>query len=133
MTTDTETFTEAQLIPLLNAYLTHRTARDRADRAMKIAAEPIRQFLERHGGQLYDGENRITAALQDKRGTPELDTMTMAEQEPSLLEWLAAHGCLKLDAKAFAALEGKAPETLRAKDFMSPGPGSQALKIERER
>lgn len=128
-----DSFTEAQLIPLLQAYLTHRRTRDIADRAMKLAAGPIRDFLEKHGGQLFDGENRITAALQDKRGTPEADLMTMAEAEPNLVTWLAEHGLLKVDWTAAKALDGKAPELLRLKDFTSPGPGSQSLRIERER
>lgn len=124
---------EQHLLVLMNAYLEHRSKRDAAQRAMDIAAQPIREFLEEHGGQLYDGETRIKAALQDKKGTPECDLMTMAEREENLVLWLAQHGLLKVDWTAAKALDGKAAEMLRLKDFVSPGAGSQSLRIERER
>lgn len=123
-------FTEPQLFVLMRAYLDHRSVRDKAEKAMELAAKPIRDWLERHGGELYDGETRIKAALQQRKGSPELDAASLPDE---LLRWLADQHCLALNQKRYGSLEGAAAEHLRVRDYLSPGAGSQSLRVEKER
>ena len=124
-------FTERELINMLDGLLAIRAKRDQYAKAFETGKKPIADYLAKHGGDLLDGENGIRAALQDKRGAPELDLMSMAEANEGLVLWAARQGVLKLDAKVFAALDGKARETLLLKDYISPGAGSQSLIIAR--
>ena len=128
-------FTEAQLTAMLfGAWKLRLAAKDAASAYEKVK-EPFRAWLKTHPGDfLRDGESRCFAKLQERNGSLEADTITMAEKEPELLVRLAALGCLKLDAKAFEkGVQGKRTEGEQAKAYLMEGPGSVALIIDQER
>ena len=129
MTDDGIELSESQLMILMRAYLEAGREEKRAKRAKEIAAGPIRDYLEKHGGQLYDGESGAVAILQPRKGTPELDTANLPDE---LLRWMADQHALKLDKAVYDALQGKAAEHLRVSDWISPGAGSTALVIREE-
>lgn len=128
---------------MVNAAYQHKRDRDRAKNSYEALtrsatannpAGPIRAWLEAHRDEeIQDGETRIKAFLQDKGGSLVLDVISMSEKEPALLAWLANKGALKLDLNAWKALDGKAREALQVQDYISPGFGSQALIVEKER
>ena len=127
-------FTAADLEAMLPALFDMRRERERLDGAYKTASGPVRAWLDAHPGeQLREGESGISATLQERRGSDELDVIRLAENRADLLLWLALHGCLRLDGAAWKALQGKAAETVGVKPFLMPGRGSTALIIDRER
>lgn len=136
MTNETETreLSHADLVKMLGMYVDCKKERKGADDLLKTLAKPLRDYLERHPGeQIYDGERRITASLQSRTGTPEMDLMTLTADDPFLATWALNHGLLKLDKKAWGGLAGKAQEMAQLERYVSPGAGSEALQVVEER
>lgn len=130
----TRELTHGDLVKMLGAYAdAKRQGKDAAD-LQKTLAKPLREYLEGHPGEeLYDGERRIKAFLQSRKGTPELDCMALVEKDPYLATWAMTHGLLKLDKKTWDGLQGKAQEMAQLEKFVSPGAGSEALQVVEER
>lgn len=130
----TEELGHADLVRMLGAYAdAKRQAKDAKD-LMTTLSKPLREYLERHPGEeLYDGERRIKAFLQSRTGTPELDLMTLAQNDDVLAFWALTHGLLKLDKKAWDGLAGKALEMAQLENYVSPGAGSEALQVVEEK
>lgn len=136
MSEDTETreLSHADLVKMLGMYVDCKRERKDADDLLKTLAKPLREYLERHPGeQIYDGERRVRAFLQTKKGTPEMDLMTLTEKDPFLATWALNHGLLKLDKKAWDGLAGKAQEMAQLEKYVSPGAGSEALQVVEEK
>ena len=129
-----EEFTEAQLTALLPGIYQLKRMRDDSADQYKNATAPIRAWLDAHPGDfLRDGETGISARLQDRKGSQEIDAIRLAEAKPELLLWLARQGCLKLDANGWKGMVGKAIEVDDARGFLMPGKGSVALLIDKEK
>jgi hypothetical protein len=127
-------FTEGQLIALLKGLYEIKRQRNDLDDAYKKASEPVRAWLDAHPGeQLYDGESRIVARLQDRTGAPELDVISLYQKDPETILGLASFGCLKLDAKAWQAIQGKSISAENAKPYLMPGKASVALILDKEK
>jgi len=124
--------THAQAVGLLKPALEDKESTAKAAKDYKAVQKPIRDYLEAHRDeQLYDGENNIKAFLETRRGSVEMDCMNLAGDSPSLALWAMQHGLLKLDGKQYEAMQGKAGEMIDLGRYVSPGAGSEALKIER--
>jgi hypothetical protein len=132
--TETRELSHADLVKMLGMYVDCKKERKGADDLLKTLAKPLREYLERHPTeQIYDGERRVKAFLQTKKGTPELDCMSLAEKDAALAIWALSHGLLKLDKKAWEGLAGKAQEMAQLENFVSPGAGSEALQVVEEK
>lgn len=80
-----------------------RTLRDAINHTKKSLAEeelPVRQWLERKGGELVDGEKGWRAYLQEGLGWNYEKAQVIAERDPSLYRRLVELGCLLVDPKA---------------------------------
>ena len=132
--TEGHEFTAGELEAMLPGLLVIRRLRDSQDAAYKTGAAAIRSWLDAHPGEeLFEGETRTRAWLESRAGSLELDAIGLAEKRPELLLWLAAKGALKLDGKAWLALQGKAAEVLDINPFIGRSGGGDALKIDDRR
>lgn len=132
---EVQQFTYAELVPFVSQYIAARDQRDDGENLMAVIGKPLRQYLEQNRPEpIIDGELGYLAFLQPRSGSLQLDCMNLAKQRPDLLTWAAEHGLLRLDTKTWNALDQRAAEMFQIKDFVSPGPGSEALQVkERKR
>ena len=132
MVTEPTEFSRETVVAMLKAYSDLRREKGGLERKIATLGKPIREYLEarRDEEYLWDGEYELRAYLEARAGADQLDTANCPDD---LLRWLADHGCLNLDARALKALDGKFPETLRVRGYISPGPGSEALQVKEGR
>lgn len=125
-----EEFSEGRLIGLLVAFYELKRNKTDAERKYATATKPLRAYLEEHGGDLVDGENRIRAFLQERTGGKQPDWKNLPE---SLLRFLADTGCLRFDYAQFKKLhEAQMKGALDVDRFLMPAPGTVALQIVKE-
>ena len=110
-------------------YAARATKRD-AETSDKILTDALKTYLTDSGElDVYDGETRLTASLQERLLAGSLDLKSMAEEMPDLLLQLALLGTLKADLKAVS-------ETGRAADaamYLRAGGKSYALIVKAEK
>ena len=100
MTEDDALAMEALLLPYVEA----RAEKQPLENILQAAATRLKAWLQDHPGeQLIDGEHNIVAMLQERRGTPEYDLVTIAEHDPHLFDRLLKTGCLRVDHKSVMA------------------------------
>ena len=130
---DAREFNEGELEAMLPGLWKLRRDRDDLGRAYNTGKKPIDDWLDQHPGeQLRDQETGTFASLQIRKGRPQLDLITLQRELPDVVDKLAELGLLVLDVKAFEAQEGKFAAWLDANRYVGTGPGSTALRIEKE-
>lgn len=121
---------QAELEDSLYTYVGVRTARSLCEKQLEDLAKPLRVWLESHEGEeLYDGERKIRAYLQSRRGAPPYDLRPMYERDRPLFEQLLYNGCLRVDNEAVkraGALVGG------VKAYAGPEPVTYALQVKEE-
>lgn len=123
--------TEADLIDMLPRYVEQREIKANAERFLDPLGKEIKKWLEGHPDDvLVDGERGITASLQERRGTPAYDLLSLHEKEPVLFERLLMTGCLKVDA---AAVKVQGVQVSGVEKYASPTPVTTALLVKEER
>ena len=128
-----EDWSEARLIPLLAVLHGLKRDKGRLERKIEKLEKPVRDYLAKHPGEaLRDGEHGITARLQFRQGSEEMDVLSLAERNPALLTWAAERGLLRLNAKAYKALQGQGSEMLALKGWVNRPGGTEALVIEED-
>ena len=76
---------------LLQPYADARDEKKPFDTALENGVKGLRHGSRDHPGEeLVDGEHNITASLQERRGTPEYDLVTIAEHDR-----ICSTGCSK--------------------------------------
>src|SRR3989304_3934640 len=132
--TEGHEFTAGELEAMLPGLLVIRPLRDSQDAAYKTGAAAIRSWLDAHpGGELFEGESRTRAWVESRAGSLDLDADGRAEKRPELLLGLAMKGAVKLDGKAWLALQGKAAEVLDINPFIGRAGGGGRPQGERRR
>lgn len=110
-------------------YAARATKRD-AETSDKIMTDALKTYLQDSGEiDVYDGESRLTASLQERQLAGSLDLKSMAQEMPDLLLQLALLGTLKADLKAVS-------ETVSAEDaamYLRVGSKSYALIVKAEK
>ena len=110
-------------------YAARATKRD-AETSDKILTDALKTYLTDSGElDVYDGETRLTASLQERQLAGSLDLKSMAQEMPDLLLQLALLGTLKADLKAVS-------ETVSAVDaamYLRVGGKSYALIVKAEK
>ena len=110
-------------------YAARATKRD-AETSDKILTDALKTYLKDSGEiDVYDGESRLTASLQERQLAGSLDLKSMAQEMPDLLLQLALLGTLKADLKAVS-------ETVSAEDaamYLRVGSKSYALIVKAEK
>lgn len=95
---------ERQLVEMLLPFVTARTNKQEAEKVMNAFSERIKAWLEAHYGyELLDGERRIRAYLQPRRGSKTVDLQGLRKSDPGLFERLFELGCLTVNMKAVEA------------------------------
>jgi len=111
-------------------YAARATKRD-AETSDKILTAALKQYLQDSGDlDVYDGENRLTASLQERQLAGSLDLKSMAEENPGLLIELGLIGVLSADLKALGANDEDAKD---AAMYLRAGGKSYALTVKAEK
>lgn len=129
MTTETEPriVNHQGAVAALTAYCDYRRIEGDAKRGKDEVGSEIKLWMQSHDEEeLRDGEHNITARLQRRQGSPQLDAPNATTEH---LRWLADHGCLKLDYTTFKNLVGKFPEALDINRTLMPGGETVALDV----
>ena len=117
----------AAMEALLKPYVNHRTEKRVYETAVDAWGTRIKAWLQDHPGeQLIDGEHDIVASLQERRGTPEYDLVTIAERDPGLFDRLLKTGCLRVDHKSVMA---QGMQVTGHEVYASWPPVTQALQV----
>ena len=123
--------TEADLVAMLPRYVEQREIKADAERFLDPLGKEIKKWLEAHPGEpLVDGERGITASLQERRGTPAYDLLTLHEKEPVLFERLLLTGCLRID---HSAVRVQGIQVSGVEKYASPTPVTTALLVKEEK
>ena len=86
-------------------YAARATKRD-AETSDKILTDALKTYLQDSGElDVYDGESRLTASLQERQQAGSLNLAHMALDEPELVLMLALAGALSADLKAVSATD----------------------------
>ena len=121
---------QAELEATLQTYVDVRSARTICEVQLEEMAKPLRVWLESHeGNDLFDGEHKVRAFLQPRRGAPPYELRHMYERDRLLFEQLLYNGCLRVDnesVKRAGALVGG------VKAYSGPEPVTYALQVKRE-
>jgi len=122
--------THEDAVAMVSLVYAARAAKRDAETSDKILTDALKTYLTDSGEvDVYDGENRLTAALQERQLAGSLDLKSMAEEMPDLLLQLALAGTLKADLKAVSA-------TARAADavmYLRAGDVTYALTVKAEK
>lgn len=106
-----------------------------AERRKKELIDNLKQYMALGGmDELYDGEHGVTARFQDRKGSPQYDLISAAEQHPEAVVAAAQAGMLSLDGAMLKRLRDKAGAMWadRLAAFEGPGKGSSALIVKRD-
>ena len=110
-------------------YAARATKRD-AETSDKILTAALKQYLTDSGDlDVYDGESRLTASLQERQLAGSLDLKSMAEEMPDLLLQLALLGTLRADLKAV----GETVSAVDAGRYLRVGDVTYALIVKAEK
>ena len=122
--------THEDAVAMVSLVYAARAAKRDAETSDKILTDALKTYLKDSGEvDVYDGENRLTAALQERQLAGSIDLKSMAEEMPDLLLQLALAGTLKADLKAVSA-------TARAADaamYLRVGDVTYALIVKAEK
>ena len=130
VTTD---LTEAKAVELLGFYDACRREAIVAKKGQDRVSDLLRAYLEKHGGELVDGERGLRAFLQEREGPGAFDLVRAARLDPALIVWAAETGLLRMDADAFEALQDSHVECLGVKNYRMPGKPTTVLKVVKEK
>ena len=115
------------MVPLL--FETRSVKRD-AEITDKILTDVLKAYLTDSGDlDVYDGESRLTASLQERQLAGSLDLKSMAQEMPDLLLRLALLGKLSADIKAVSATEYAEDAAM----YLRAGSKSYALIVKAEK
>lgn len=110
-------------------YAARATKRD-AETSDKILTDALKTYLKDSGEiDVYDGESRLTASLQERTLAGSLDLAHMALDEPDLVLALALAGALSADLKAVGTTE----HTADAARYLRAGSKTYALTVKAEK
>ena len=111
-------------------YAARATKRD-AETSDKILTDALKTYLKDSGEiDVYDGESRLTASLQERQLVGSLDLKSMAQENPGLLIELGLMGVLSADLKALGANDEDAADAAR---YLRAGGKSYALIVKAEK
>ena len=111
-------------------YAARATKRD-AETSDKIMTDALKTYLQDSGEiDVYDGESRLTASLQERQLAGSLDLASMAQENPGLLIELGLMGVLSADLKALGANDEDAADAAR---YLRAGGKSYALTVKAEK
>ena len=111
-------------------YAARATKRD-AETSDKILTAALKTYLKDSGEiDVYDGESRLTASLQERQLVGSLDLKSMAQENPGLLIELGLMGVLSADLKALGANDEDAADAAR---YLRAGGKSYALTVKAEK
>ena len=119
-------------VAMLKPYIDYRAQEKEAKGGKDLAGKLPRQYLADHPGEeLEDGERGIRAWTQASKGQLTLQVAKLASENPDLVLAAARAGLLRLNPKAWEALEGQdADLEMRLNPLISQGPGSTSFKVE---
>lgn len=110
-------------------YAARATKRD-AETSDKILTDALKTYLKDSGEiDVYDGESRLTASLQERTLAGSLNLAHMALDEPDLVLALALAGALSADLKAVGTTEHAAD----AARYLRAGSKTYALTVKAEK
>ena len=110
-------------------YAARATKRD-AETSDKILTDALKTYLTDSGElDVYDGESRLTASLQERTLAGSLNLAHMALDEPDLVLALALAGALSADLKAVGTTEHAAD----AARYLRAGSKTYALTVKAEK
>ena len=110
-------------------YAARATKRD-AETSDKILTDALKTYLTDSGElDVYDGESRLTASLQERTLAGSLNLAHMALDEPDLVLALALAGALSADLKAVGTTE-HAADAVR---YLRAGSKTYALTVKAEK
>jgi hypothetical protein len=110
-------------------YAARATKRD-AETSDKILTDALKTYLQDSGElDVYDGESRLTASLQERQQAGSLNLAHMALDEPELVLRLALAGALSADLKVVIA-RGHAPA---AAPYLIAGGTTYALTVKADK
>jgi len=123
--------THEDAVAMVSLVYAARAAKRDAETSDKILTDALKTYLTDSGDlDVYDGENRLTASLQERQLAGSLDLKSMAEENPGLLIELGLIGVLSADLKALGANSDAAVE---AALYLCPGGKSYALTVKAEK
>ena len=123
--------THEDAVAMVSLVYAARAAKRDAETSDKILTAALKQYLTDSGDlDVYDGESRLTASLQERQLAGSLDLKNMAEENPDLLLELALMGVLSADLKALGANGDAAVE---AALYLRAGGKSYALTVKAEK
>ena len=123
--------THEDAVAMVSLVYAARAAKRDAETSDKILTAALKQYLQDSGDlDVYDGESRLTASLQERQLAGSLDLAGMAEENPDLLRELALMGVLSADLKALGANGDAAVE---AALYLCAGGKSYALTVKAEK
>jgi hypothetical protein len=123
--------THEDAVAMVSLVYAARAAKRDAETSDKILTAALKQYLQDSGDlDVYDGESRLTASLQERQLAGSLDLAGMAEENPDLLRELALMGVLSADLKALGANGDAAVE---AALYLRAGGKSYALTVKAEK
>lgn len=125
MTTDIDT--RAKLSGWLVNYCRARDAEAQAKNEKEALGKSFKEWLDENPGDvLHDGEHGLQALLQERRGTPVYDLITIAEKDPILFDRLLKTGCLQVNA---AAVKVQGVQVAGVEKYAGPAPVTTALQV----
>ena len=117
----------AAMEALLKPYVAIREQKQPFETALDAWAKRLKAWLRDHPGEeIVDGEHNIVASLQERRGTPEYDLMTIYEHDRHLFDRLLKTGCLRVDHKSVMA---QGMQVTGHEVYASWPPVTQALQV----
>lgn len=134
---DDQATEQRQMLDLVATVATLGDEISRLDKMREAAMAQLRQYLDLNGlDSLRDGERGITARLQDRKGTPVYDLVSLAKDTDgyALIE-AASAGMARIDHVSLSRFRkdaGAGWADLIAK-YELPGTGTTALLVERDK
>jgi hypothetical protein len=123
--------THEDAVAMVSLVYAARAAKRDAETSDKILTAALKQYLQDSGDlDVYDGESRLTASLQERQLAGSLDLKSMAEENPGLLIELGLIGVLSADLKALGANDEDAKD---AALYLRAGNKSYALIVKAEK
>jgi hypothetical protein len=119
--------TRQKLVSWIVKYARARDAEQQAKTEKEGMGKAFKDFLEEHPDDfLYDGETGLQAVLQERRGTPSYDLVTLHEQDPLLFQRLLKLGCLQVN---HTAVKAQGAQVGGIEKFAFPAPITTALQV----
>lgn len=121
--------THEDAVAMVSLVYSARAAKRDAETTDKILTDALKTYLKDSGElDVYDGESRLTASLQERTLAGSLNLVKMALEDPELLMFLVLAGALSADLKAVSATEHAAG----AAKYLRAGSTIYALTVKAE-